>query len=70
MIKEIYLDVRQCSRFKHSLKFDEDNDDNDGKSHANCAASDYNFLFFISSKRYNFMMGDLMTNPYKVAQVI
>ena len=45
MVKEIYLDVSQCSRFKHSLKFDEDNDDNDGKSHANCAASDSNFLF-------------------------
>jgi len=24
----------------------------------------------ILSKRYNFMMGDLMTNPYKVAQVV
>ena len=44
MVKEIYLDVSQCSRFKHSLKFDEDNDDGI-KNHANYAASDYNFLF-------------------------
>ena len=27
-------------------------------------------FFFISSKKYDFMMGDLRTNPYKIAQVI
>ena len=26
-------------------------------------------FFFMSSKKYDFMMGDLRTNPYKIAQV-
>ena len=27
-------------------------------------------FFFMFSKKYDFMMGDLRTNPYKIAQVI
>ena len=29
-----------------------------------------NLFFLIFSKKYDFMMGDLRTNPYKIAQVI